>query len=83
MNLTRMRKALFKNDLVSREMGWSEMLLPLYKKYQSDLSWGEQDLLNIIFHYNPGNSATAYNYEACPHTVAFAHIITKFAFNVL
>uniref|UniRef100_H2ZK09 UDP-D-xylose:beta-D-glucoside alpha-1,3-D-xylosyltransferase n=1 Tax=Ciona savignyi TaxID=51511 RepID=H2ZK09_CIOSA len=44
MNLTRIRNAEFK---------WQQMLLPLYVKYSLNLTWGDQDLLNIIFHYNP------------------------------
>lgn len=54
MNLTRMRKFKYKNDLIPVPMNWSDMLLPLYKKYKYNITWGDQDLLNIIFHYNPG-----------------------------
>lgn len=78
MNLTRMRKALFKNDLVTRKMTWSEMLLPLYQKYRYDLAWGEQDLLNIIFHYNPGNRASFYTYAAYGVTM-FGHFRVSIA----
>ncbi|XP_039271125.2 glucoside xylosyltransferase 1-like [Styela clava] len=52
MNLTRMRKAKFRNDFKHSLMTWKDMLQPLYDKYQYSLTWGEQDLLNIIFHYN-------------------------------
>ena len=38
-------------------MTWQEMLLPLYKKYKLNITWGDQDLLNIIFHHNPGETA--------------------------
>lgn len=28
--------------------------MPLLQKYKLNITWGDQDLLNIIFHYNPG-----------------------------
>lgn len=43
MNLTRMR--LFK---------WTEYVIPIYKKYKMHITWGDQDIINIIFHYHPG-----------------------------
>lgn len=43
MNLTRMRA--FK---------WSEYVVPIYKKYKLKITWGDQDIINIIFHYHPG-----------------------------
>lgn len=33
---------------------WEEILLPLLQKYKLNITWGDQDLLNIIFHHNPG-----------------------------
>ncbi|XP_055851935.1 glucoside xylosyltransferase 2 [Episyrphus balteatus] len=42
MNLTRMR--LF---------DWENQILPLYKKYRSQITWGDQDLINILFFYHP------------------------------
>lgn len=30
------------------------MLYPLYQKYKNAITWGDQDLLNIIFYFNPG-----------------------------
>uniref|UniRef100_L7M2I9 UDP-D-xylose:beta-D-glucoside alpha-1,3-D-xylosyltransferase n=1 Tax=Rhipicephalus pulchellus TaxID=72859 RepID=L7M2I9_RHIPC len=42
MNLTRMR-----------EFGWEKRLGPLLRKYGSNISWGDQDLLNILFHDHP------------------------------
>lgn len=54
MNLTRMRNSVFKNDLQPNRLGWGEMLLPLYHKYRYNITWGDQDLLNIVFHHNPG-----------------------------
>nr|CAB3251447.1 glucoside xylosyltransferase 1-like [Phallusia mammillata] len=53
MNMTRLRQIKFKNDLKLLDPSWNEMLLPLYKKYRLNITWGDQDLLNIIFHYNP------------------------------
>lgn len=44
MNLTRMRK--FK---------WEEYILPLYKEFKLKITWGDQDLINILFYYHPGN----------------------------
>ncbi|XP_064422346.1 glucoside xylosyltransferase 2 isoform X2 [Latimeria chalumnae] len=53
MNLTRIRSTLFKNSLIPNRLRWEEMLYPLYQKYKNYITWGDQDLLNIIFHYNP------------------------------
>ena len=55
MDMNRTREAIFKMDLHSKGVAWQEMLLPLYQKYKYNITWGDQDLLNIIFHYNPGN----------------------------
>lgn len=33
---------------------WEELLMPLLQKYKLNITWGDQDLLNIIFHHNPG-----------------------------
>ena len=54
MNMTRMRSHKFRNDVSEEEMNWGEMMLPLLKKYQFNITWGDQCLLNIIFHFNPG-----------------------------
>jgi len=54
MNMSRIREAKFKNDLQKQKMSWQEMMFPLYKKYKLNITWGDQDLLNIIFHHNPG-----------------------------
>ena len=43
MNLTRMRS-----------FGWVEKLEPILMMYQSKIVWGDQDIINIIFHSNPG-----------------------------
>ena len=52
--MSQIREAKFKNDLQKQTLDWQEMLLPLYKKYKLNITWGDQDLLNIIFHHNPG-----------------------------
>ena len=55
MNLSRIRETEFKNDVQPTAINWQKLLLPLYKKYNRNITWGDQDLLNIIFHYNPGS----------------------------
>ncbi|XP_056641310.1 glucoside xylosyltransferase 1 isoform X2 [Diorhabda carinulata] len=42
MNLTRMRA-----------FQWKEYVVPIYKKYKHKITWGDQDIINIIFHYHP------------------------------
>jgi hypothetical protein len=46
MNLTRMRNFKFE-----------EKIYPLYSQYKYDIPWGDQCLLNIFFHFYPGNLA--------------------------
>ncbi|KAM4741104.1 glucoside xylosyltransferase 2 [Anableps anableps] len=53
MNLTRIRRTLFKSSLIADGLSWEGLLHPLYQKYKNHITWGDQDLLNIIFHYNP------------------------------
>lgn len=53
MNLTRIRRTLFKNSMIPSGLSWEDLLHPLYQKYKNHITWGDQDLLNIIFHYNP------------------------------
>ncbi|KAM4650966.1 glucoside xylosyltransferase 2 [Discoglossus pictus] len=53
MNLTRIRKQQFKNNMIPAGLTWEEMLHPLYQKYKNYITWGDQDLLNIIFSFNP------------------------------
>ncbi|XP_006630704.1 glucoside xylosyltransferase 2 [Lepisosteus oculatus] len=53
MNLTRIRSTLFKNSMIPAGLSWEDLLYPLYQKYKNHITWGDQDLLNIIFHYNP------------------------------
>lgn len=42
MNLTRMR-----------EFQWESHLPPIYEKYKQKITWGDQDILNILFHSHP------------------------------
>ncbi|TFK11560.1 protein phosphatase 1L-like [Platysternon megacephalum] len=53
MNLTRIRNTHFKNSMIPTGLTWEEMLYPLYQKYKNYITWGDQDLLNIIFYFNP------------------------------
>ncbi|XP_035886901.1 glucoside xylosyltransferase 2 isoform X3 [Phyllostomus discolor] len=53
MNLTRIRTAQFKNSVIPTGLAWEDMLYPLYQKYKNVITWGDQDLLNIIFYFNP------------------------------
>lgn len=32
---------------------WEEVLMPLLQKYKLNITWGDQDLLNILFYHNP------------------------------
>ena len=43
MNLTRMRK-----------FRWKEKIIPIYRKYKLEITWGDQDILNVLFHNYPG-----------------------------
>lgn len=43
MNLTRMRI----NKWVSR-------IVPIYNEYKLRITWGDQDIINVFFYYNPG-----------------------------
>ncbi|XP_034031354.1 glucoside xylosyltransferase 1-like [Thalassophryne amazonica] len=53
MNMTRLRAKSFKNDMTTVALRWEEILMPLLQKYKLNITWGDQDLLNIIFHHNP------------------------------
>lgn len=35
--------------------------MPLLQKYKLNITWGDQDLLNIIFHHNPGMAARGHD----------------------
>lgn len=41
MNLTRMRR-----------FHWHDYLQPIYQEYKLKIAWGDQDIINIIFHYH-------------------------------
>ncbi|CAJ0942532.1 unnamed protein product [Ranitomeya imitator] len=41
------------NDMTTVRLHWGEILMPLLKKYKLNITWGDQDLLNIIFSHNP------------------------------
>lgn len=43
--------------MTSVGLRWEELLMPLLQKYKLNITWGDQDLLNIIFSHNPGKSA--------------------------
>ncbi|XP_030308954.1 glucoside xylosyltransferase 1 isoform X1 [Calypte anna] len=53
MNMTRIRRKYFKNDMTAVRLQWGEILMPLLKKYKLNITWGDQDLLNIMFFHNP------------------------------
>ncbi|XP_037952032.1 glucoside xylosyltransferase 1 [Teleopsis dalmanni] len=56
MNLTRMRT-----------FGWNEKILPIYKEYKLRITWGDQDIINILFYYHPEKlylMPCNYNYRA-------------------
>nr|XP_054757673.1 glucoside xylosyltransferase 1-like [Lytechinus pictus] len=42
MNLTRMR-----------QFGWTKKIVPIYHEYKLKITWGDQDLINIVFHDYP------------------------------
>lgn len=51
MNLTKMRM-----------FNWEDRILPIHRQYKSQITWGDQDLINILFYYHPGS-----NYEYIQH----------------
>ncbi|XP_037538950.1 glucoside xylosyltransferase 1 [Nematolebias whitei] len=53
MNMTRIREKFFQNSMAAFPLKWEEMLMPLLQKYKLNITWGDQDLLNIIFYHNP------------------------------
>ncbi|XP_063233304.1 glucoside xylosyltransferase 1 isoform X1 [Bacillus rossius redtenbacheri] len=55
MNLTRMRA-----------FSWTDYVVPVYKEYKLRITWGDQDIINIIFHFHPGELyvySCRYNYR--------------------
>lgn len=62
MNLTRLREERFSThpEISKKKFSWSkELIFPLYYKFKNDM-YGDQDLINIIFHFNPGKIYTIY-----------------------
>ena len=56
MNLTRMRTPVFRSSdqLTNSKHSWNrDLLIPLYHLRIKDM-FGDQNLINTIFHYNPG-----------------------------
>lgn len=37
-----------------REFRWGDYLSPILTKFKLNLTWGDQDIINIIFSYYPG-----------------------------
>ncbi|XP_064012270.1 glucoside xylosyltransferase 2 isoform X3 [Pogoniulus pusillus] len=70
MNLTRIRSTQFKNSITPSGLSWEEMLYPLYQKYKNHITWGDQDLLNIIFYFNPVLYGHCCSVPACATTGA-------------
>ena len=42
MNLTRMR-----------HFQWEKYVIPIYQEYKTKITWGDQDIINIVFHFHP------------------------------
>lgn len=59
MNLTKMR-----------EFKWTEYMGPILNKFELNLTWGDQDIINIIFHYHPGT------YIRCSVIISFYPFIS-------
>ncbi|RZF32027.1 hypothetical protein LSTR_LSTR007105 [Laodelphax striatellus] len=36
-----------------RSFGWSSYLQPIYNEFKLKLTWGDQDIINILFHFHP------------------------------
>lgn len=60
----------FQNSMIPSGLSWEDLLHPLYQKYKNHITWGDQDLLNIIFHYNPGK-VPFYCLASCVNVVDF------------
>lgn len=57
LNLTRMRA-----------FGWKEKIIEAYNKYKLSITWGDQDLINIVFHDHPGNGLVSFFEDYIFHT---------------
>lgn len=67
MNLTRMR-----------EFKWTDYLVPIHKEYKLKITWGDQDIINIIFHFHPEKLyiyPCQYNYR--PDHCMYMSVCTK------
>lgn len=67
MNLTRMRA-----------FQWESYLPPIMKEYKLHIVWGDQDVINIIFHFHPGkifSSISAY-YILSVLNLCFLHLFS-------
>ncbi|XP_076236342.1 glucoside xylosyltransferase 1 shams [Calliopsis andreniformis] len=67
MNLTRMRK-----------FRWIDYVIPIHKQYKLKITWGDQDIINIIFHYHPEKLyiySCRYNYR--PDHCMYMPVCTK------
>ncbi|KAA0203173.1 hypothetical protein HAZT_HAZT011063 [Hyalella azteca] len=36
-----------------RTFGWEDHIVPLRQQYKQHIRWGDQDLINILFHFHP------------------------------
>ncbi|XP_039300995.1 glucoside xylosyltransferase 2-like, partial [Nilaparvata lugens] len=36
-----------------RSFGWSSYLQPIYNEFKLKLTWGDQDIINVLFHFHP------------------------------
>jgi hypothetical protein len=84
MNLTRMRA-----------FSWTDYVVPIYKEYKLKITWGDQDIINIIFHFHPGNfmesSSQAqqtvvdlgFQYGLPPFFMVFGHCLPVFCLHYI
>lgn len=64
--------------MTSVGLRWEELLMPLLQKYKLNITWGDQDLLNIIFHYNPGKEHKHTKYTLPTDACFIAVIVNLF-----
>lgn len=50
MNLTRMR-----------DIEWQELVMAIYNEFKYEITWGDQDIINILFYLHPGWLAVCYS----------------------
>lgn len=65
--------------MIPNRLSWEDLLHPLYQKYKNHITWGDQDLLNIIFHYNPGTvlSVISNDHSSCYYHTENTLFITR------